>query len=305
MEIKKNKTNSLLMNFINFRGPPTGREHASSSSCDWYQSEDSQSCQIVFYVRNCQIKAVKPCQNSQSCQVVFYRRNCQDYQVAFYGNCQGFSGENCQELSYVKKSQNFASLKNCQISLLKIVVVEFLHLQDLVKVIFKVVVVEIYLNKMLTLKLKVPSDKNTCKTFKTFKNYLTNGAVIGDQYTHISGVVVVVEEGVGFEVVVEGEELDWVLDEDLESSLEVAESYFDGKPGHVFSSPELYPQDCCKHCCKCLQNDIVACGATMTNCHTVLTWSSLHTKLSSCQLQKASSFRINLGHYWQGWQHGK
>ena len=239
---------------------------------------------------------MKPSQTSQSCQ---------EYQVAFYErNCQGFSVENCQGLFYDKKSQNFASFKNCQISLLKIVVVEFLHLQDLVKVIFKVVVVEIYLNKMLTLKLKVPSDKNTCKTFKTFKNYLTNGAVIGDQYTHISGVVVVVEEGVGFEVVVEGEELDWVLDEDLESSLEVAESYSDGKPGHVFSSPELNPQDCCKHCCKCLQNDIVACGATMTNCHTVLTWSSLHTKLSSCQLQKASSFRTDLGHYWQGWQHG-
>ena len=106
MEIKKNKTNSLLMNFINFRGPPTGREHASSSSCDWYQSEDSQSCQscqVAFYVRNCQIKAVKPSQTSQSCQVAFYKRNCQDYQVAFYENCQGFSVENCQRLFYDKK----------------------------------------------------------------------------------------------------------------------------------------------------------------------------------------------------------
>ena len=67
MEMKGTQT-ALLINFINCRGPPTGREHACSS--DWYQSEDTLRIkenkekikiiiQVAFYYRNCQIKAVK------------------------------------------------------------------------------------------------------------------------------------------------------------------------------------------------------------------------------------------------------
>ena len=58
---------ALLIIFINFRGPPTGREHASS---DWYQSEDkirekikksqvafSQGiCQVAFFEEICQVR---------------------------------------------------------------------------------------------------------------------------------------------------------------------------------------------------------------------------------------------------------
>ena len=64
----KGTQTALLINFINCRGPPTGREHAWSS--DWYQSEDMSRIkenketrkiitQVAFYQRNCQIKAVK------------------------------------------------------------------------------------------------------------------------------------------------------------------------------------------------------------------------------------------------------
>ena len=63
---------ALLINFINCRGPPTGREHAWSS--DWYQSEDMKRIkkikkkekikQVAFYNRNCQIKAVKTLSSS-------------------------------------------------------------------------------------------------------------------------------------------------------------------------------------------------------------------------------------------------
>ena len=64
----KGTQTALLINFINCRGPPTGREHAWSS--DWYQSEDMSKIkenketrkiitQVAFYQRNCQIKAVK------------------------------------------------------------------------------------------------------------------------------------------------------------------------------------------------------------------------------------------------------
>ena len=201
---------ALLIIFINFRGPPTGREHASS---DWYQSEDKirekvKKSQVAFFKENCQTKAVKmksQVEFRRTCQVAFYRRNCQEaFKVRI---CQKY--ENTSQFRSLKIVVIISLFKVLSRESPKVVVVEFLYSCPENKVI------------------KVPSDKNRFKTI-----YIFALGVSGGQYTHI----VVVEVGEGFlgEVGVLGEEVLLEIEVEVveESSFYCArgESNFVSKP---------------------------------------------------------------------------
>ena len=294
---------ALLIIFINFRGPPTGREHASS---DWYQSEDKirekvkksqvvffqRTCQVAFFEGICQTKAVKmksQLEFRRICQVAFYFRNCQ----------KAFKVRNCQK--YENTSQ-FRSLKIVVIiSLFKVLSRESP----------KVVVVEILYSCPENKVIKVPSDINRFKTI-----YIFALGVSGGQYTRIVEVEVgegfLGEEGVlveevwvevlmveAIEVVIKPQQCQ-VLVVVLGSDLVYKLVYEQHKPVlnqlHDFSSQEWIHSLGQIQMCTYGPTYTRAYVATKTSCCTGSSWSSPRTRLSSSRRQTASMVRKYLNY---------
>ena len=293
---------ALLIIFINFRGPPTGREHASS---DWYQSEDkirekvkkSQVaffqgiCQVACFEGICQVKAVKmksQLEFRRTCQVAFYFRNCQ----------KAFKVRNCQK--YENTSQ-FRSLK---------IVVTISLFKVLSRESPKVVVVEILYSCPENKVIKVPSDINRFKTI-----YIFALGVSGGQYTHI----VEVEVGEGFlvgvlveevlvevlmeveatEVVIKPQQcqvLVVVLGGDLVYKLVYEQHKLVLNQLHDFSSQGLIHLLGHIQMCTYEPTYTRAYVATKTSCCTGSSWSSPRTRLSSSRRQTASMVRKSLNY---------
>ena len=286
---------ALLIIFINFRGPPTGREHASS---DWYQSEDKirekvkksqvaffqRTCQVAFFEGICQTKAVKmksQLEFRRTCQVAFYFRNCQE----------AFKVRICQK--YENTSQ-FRSLKIVVIiSLFKVLSRESP----------KVVVVEILYSCPENKVIKVPSDINRFKTI-----YIFALGVSGGQYTHIVEVEVgegfLGEVGVLVEVLMEVEAIEVVIEPQqcqvlvvvLGGGLVDSQHKLVLNQLHDFSSQGLIHLLGQNQMCTYEPTYTRAYVAIETSCCTESSWSSPHTRLSSSRRQTASMVRKSLNY---------